>query len=112
MFFHQLKLHGMDHSFKQLIEELQIMWDKYGIPYNKRKKLLLVEIEMVSLLMCDVLPCNYSEQGIWLNDMSQGQYYNYFRDKNVDSGRKKWLDLLSISTAVKPLSRLRKKWAC
>ena len=112
MFFHQLKLHGMDHSFKQLIEELHKMWDEYGIPHNKRKKLLLVEIEMVSLLMCDVLPCNYSEQGIWLNDMSQGQYYNYFRDKNVDSGRKKWLDLLSISTAVKPLSRLRKKWAC
>ena len=62
----------MDHSFKQLIEELQIMWGNYGIPYNKRNKLLLVEIEMVSLLMCDALPCNYSEQGIWLNDMSQG----------------------------------------
>ena len=74
------------------------MWDKYGIPYNKRKKLLLVEIEMVSLLMCDVLPCNYTNQGIWLNGMSQGQYYNYFKDQNIDSGRKKWLDLLSIST--------------
>ena len=54
MFFHQFKLHRMDHSFKQLIEELQVMWDRYGIPYNKRKKPLLVEIEMVSLLyvMC------------------------------------------------------------
>ena len=98
MFFHQLKLHGMDHSFKLLIQELQEMWDEYGIPYNKRKKLLLVEIEMVSLLMCDVLPCNYSEQGIWLNDISQGQYYNYFKDINVDIGRKKWLDLLTTAT--------------
>ena len=81
MFFHQLKLHRMDHSFKKLLEELHLMWDEYGIPYNKRKRLLLVEVEMVSLLMCDVLPYNYSEQGIWVNDKSQGQYYNFFRNK-------------------------------
>ena len=81
MFFNQIKLHGIDHSFKKLIEELHLMWDEYGIPYNKRKRLLLVEIEMVSLLMCDVLPYNYSEQGIWVNDKSQGQYYNFFRNK-------------------------------
>ena len=98
MFFHQLKLHGMDHSFKKLYEELNTMWDEYGIPYNKRKKLLLVEIEMVSLLMCDVLPSNYSEQGIWVNDESQGQYYQFFKDKNVDTGRKKWLDLIGYTT--------------
>ena len=65
MFFHQLKLHAMYHSFKKLVEELHLTWGEYGIPYNKRKRLLLVEIEMVSLLMCDVLPYNYSEQGIW-----------------------------------------------
>ena len=74
------------------------MWDQYGIPYNKRRKLLLVELEMVSLLMCDVLPSNYSEQGIWVNDTSQGKYYNYFKDKDVDSGRKKWFNLLGITT--------------
>ena len=61
MFFNQIKLHRMDHSFKILIEELYLMWDEYGIPYNKRKRLLLVKIEMVSLLMCDVLPYNHSE---------------------------------------------------
>ena len=60
MFYNQIKLHGMDHSFKKLIEELHLMWDEYGIPYNKRKRLLLVEIEMVSLLMCDVLPYSYT----------------------------------------------------
>ena len=76
MFFYQLKLHEMDHSFKKLLEELHLMWNESGIPYNKRKRLLLVEVEMVSLLMCDVLPYNYSEQGIWVNDKSQGQYYN------------------------------------
>ena len=89
MFFHQLKLHGMDQSFKQLYEELNEIWDQYGVPYNKRKKLLLVEIEMISLLMCDVLPLNYREQGIWVDDISQGQYYQFFKDKLVDSGCKK-----------------------
>ena len=28
MFFNQIKLHGMDHSFKKLIEELHLMWDE------------------------------------------------------------------------------------
>ena len=87
MFYNQIKLHGIYHSFKRSIEELHL--DEYGIPYNKRKILLLVEIEMVSLLMCDVLPYKYSEQGIWVNDKSQGQHYNYFRNKDVDSGRKR-----------------------
>ena len=98
MFFQQLKEHGMVQSFKKLYEELHIVWDEYGIPYNKRKKLLLVEIEMISLLLCDVLPCNYSEQGIWVGDQSQGSYYNFFKDKNVDSGHKKWYDLLGSTT--------------
>ena len=87
----------MDNSFKKLYKELHLILDEYGIPYNKSRKLLLVEIEMISLLMCDVLPYNYIEQGIWLNDESQGQYYSFFKDKIVDTGRKKWLDLLSMS---------------
>ena len=41
--------------------------------------------------MCDALPSNYSEQGIWVDDTSQDQYYN-FKDKDVDSGRKKWFN--------------------
>ena len=61
MFFQQLKQHVMEQSFNTLYEELNIVWDEHGIPYNKRKKLLLVEIEMISLLICDVLPYNYSE---------------------------------------------------
>ena len=64
IFYDQLKKNGMEHSFKDLYQKLNYLWDEYGIPYNKRKKLLLVEIEMVSLLMCDVLPSNYSEQGV------------------------------------------------
>ena len=46
MFYNQLKLDGMDNSFKKLYKELHLIWDEYGIPYNKRRKLLLVEIEM------------------------------------------------------------------
>ena len=88
MFFHQSKLHGMGNSFKKLYKELNMIWDEYGIPYKKRRKQLLVEIEIISLLMCDVVPCNYTEQGIWLNDESQGQYYVVFKDKIIDIGRK------------------------
>ena len=36
IFSHQLKQHGMDQSFKTLYEELHIVWDEYGIQYNKR----------------------------------------------------------------------------
>ena len=98
LFYHQLKLHGMDNSFKELFSMLNEMWDAHGIPYNKRYNLLLVEVEMVSLLMCDILPCNYSEQGLWVDDPSQGKYYEFFKDKNVETGRKKWYDLLGKST--------------
>ena len=31
----------MEQSFKTLYEELHVIWDEYGIPYNKRKKLKL-----------------------------------------------------------------------
>ena len=88
LFYNQLKKNGMEHSFKDLYQKLNYLWDKYGIPYNKRKKLLLVEIEMVSLIMCDVLPSNYSEQGIWVDDDSKGKFYTLFKDKNVDTDRK------------------------
>ena len=90
----------MEHSFKDLYQKLNYLWDENGIPYNKRKKLLLVEIEIVFLLMCDVLPSNYSEQGIWVDDESQGKFYTFFKDKNVDTGRKKWYDLLTPSTII------------
>ena len=54
----------MEYSFKDLYQKLNYLLDEYGIPYNKRKEMLLVEIEMVSLLMCDIPPSNYSEHGI------------------------------------------------
>ena len=52
---------------------------------------------MVSLLMCDVLPSNYSEQGIWVDDESQDKFYTFFKDKNVDTCQKKWYGLLTPS---------------
>ena len=81
MFYNQLKKNGIEHSFQELFEKLNYLWDEYDIPYNKRRKLLLVEIGMVSLIIYDVLPCTYSEQGILVDDESQGQYYNFFRTK-------------------------------
>ena len=45
--------------------------------------------------MCDVLPCNYSEQGIWVDDESKWQYYNFLKDKDVEKGCKKWYDLIT-----------------
>ena len=50
---------------------------------------------MLSILHYTKVPI---EQVILLNDGSQGQYYEYFKDKNVDTRRKKWLDLFSMST--------------
>ena len=64
----------MDQFFNILYTELHIVCDKHGIPYNTRKKLLLVKIEMVSLPMSDVLLYDYSEQGIWVGNKSQGKY--------------------------------------
>ena len=60
----------MDHSFKELYEESHTVPDEYAIPSDKRKKLVPIEIEMFLLLMWDVLPYNYSKQGIWIHDRS------------------------------------------
>ena len=50
----------MNNSFKEFFEFLNHMWDKDSITYNKRYNLLLVEIEMVTLSMCEILPYNYT----------------------------------------------------
>ena len=52
---------------------------------------------MISLLMCDVLPCNYTEQGIWLNNESQGQYYGFFKVKLlILEERNGWIYYLNL----------------
>ena len=84
LFYNQLKKNGIQHSFEDLYQKLNKLWDEYDIPYNKRRKVLLVEIEMVSPIMCDVLPSNYSEEGFQVDDGSQGRFYVFFKDKNVD----------------------------
>ena len=33
-----------------------------------------------------------------MTKVKQGQYYNFFRNEDVDSGRKRWLDLLTKTT--------------
>ena len=72
--------------------------DEHVIPCNKRRVLLFVGIEMILLLLCDVLLCNYSKQGIWMDEENQGQSFGFFKDKSVDAGRNILLDLLSMSS--------------
>ena len=66
------------------------MWDKKGISYNKRYNLLLVEIEMVSHLMCDLVPFIYTEKDLWFGKLSQEKTIS--QGKYVITGHKKWFD--------------------
>ena len=59
---------------------------------------MIVELEFTSLLMCDVLPKNYKEQGIWVNDPSQGRYYKFFSNLDIHQARRKWLNIISYDT--------------
>ena len=73
----------------KLYEFLQEHWDALGIPYKNRHKLMIIELEFASLLMCDILPKNYKDQGIWVNDPSQGRFYKFFSSLNVHEARRK-----------------------
>ena len=47
--------------------------------------------------MCDVLSCNSTEHGIWLNDESQGQYHGFFKDKLlILEERNGWIYYLNL----------------
>ena len=65
------------------------MWDTHDIPYNKRYNLLLVDIEMVSLLMCGILPYNYSKHMLY-GKMTpvKGNTTNYSRTKMLKLGKR------------------------
>ena len=43
-------------------------------------------------VICDVLPKNYKEQGIWINDPRQGRFYNFFSNLNLHEAWRKWLN--------------------
>ena len=67
MFYNQLMTNNMTIGWNKLYKFLQEHWDALGIPYKNRHKLMTTELEFASLLMCDVLPKNYKEQGIWVD---------------------------------------------
>ena len=95
MFYQQLKMNNLEHGFKLIYEELHDIYDNWGIPYKNRHLLFNKEIEYISLLMHDVLPYNYSEQGIWCGDTSLSNYFKFFdKNDNITVARKKWLDFL------------------
>ena len=83
MFYNQLVPNNMTIGWNKLYKFLQEYWDTLGIPYKNRHKLMIIKLEFVSLLMCDVLPKNYKEQCIWVNDPSQGRYYKFFSNLNA-----------------------------
>ena len=118
MFYNQLMTNNMTIGWNKLYEFLQEHWDALGIPYKNRHKLMTTELEFASLLMCDVLPKNYKEQGIWVNDPSQGRYYKFFSGLNIHEARRKWLNIISydcylwfwnIYAGSKPISTLNDK---
>ena len=64
IFYNQLITIKMTIGWNKLYIFLQEYWDALGIPYKNRHKLMIIELEFALLLMCDVLPKNYKEQGI------------------------------------------------
>ena len=64
MLGYQLSKNGLMPAFKHLWQELEELYDLWNIPFKNRKKLLIKELEVVSLYLHDVLPFNYTEQGV------------------------------------------------
>ena len=95
MFGHSLIKNGYMHSFRELYQELDDYYDTWAIPYRNRKPLFVKEIEQISLLIFDILPENYVEQGVWPNDTPQGRWSTFLnKQDNIHQARNKWLQLL------------------
>lgn len=58
-------------------------------------KLMIVEMEFISLLMSNVLPKTYKEQGIWVNDPSQGRHSKFFSNLDIHQAGRKWFNIIS-----------------
>ena len=85
MFYNQLSINNMAIGWNTVYKFLQQHWDALGIPYIyiNGNKLMIIEMEFISLLMCDVLPKKYKEQGIWINEPSQGRHYKFFSKLDI-----------------------------
>ena len=93
---YQLKTNNLDHAWKTLYTEINKQCNVLGIPYKFRNKMFIKELEYLSLIMHDVLPYNYQEQGIFPQDKSISSYKIFFsEDDSLSVARKKWLTFLN-----------------
>ncbi len=75
LFYHQIKKNGYTHAWKETYCRVNAQYNTLGIPYRNRIKLYQREIEFLSLLLHDVLPENYHNQGIQPNDITVSCYH-------------------------------------
>ena len=95
MLGYQLSKNGLMPAFKHLWQELEELYDLWNIPFKNRKKLLMKELEVVSLYLHDVLPFNYTEQGIWVVDEANGKWHKFLnKNDSIEVARAKWMALL------------------
>ena len=95
MAYQQLRLNNFSHAWKELYTKINAQCNSLGVPYKHRAKLLTKELEFLSLLLHDVLPYNFSEQGIFPGDKNVSSYSLFFsEDDPLSVACKKWLDFL------------------
>ena len=70
MIYKQLKSNNLSHAWKQIYQDVNEYCTEYSIPNDYRVKLFIKELEYLSLYIHDILPINYQEQGIHLDDPS------------------------------------------
>ena len=93
--FHQMKVNGYEHAWKDKYIKINIQYNALGITYKTRIKLYQKEMEFLSLLLHDIMPKNYSKQGIFPNDVTVSYYQLFFSPKDpINIARKKWYDYL------------------
>jgi len=95
LFYHQMKKNGYAHAWKEAYTRTNNQCNALGIPYKNRMKLYQKEIEYLSLMLHDVLPENYHNEGIYPNDISVSHHHLFFSpDDSINIARKKWYDYL------------------
>ncbi len=95
MFYYQLKTNGYTHAWKEIYTKINAQCNALGIPFKNRMALYLKEIEYLSLLLHDILPSNYSEQGMVPGDTSTSSHHTFFSQKDsITIAHKKWYDIL------------------
>ena len=84
------------HAWKQIYQDVNEFCNDYDMPNRSRIKVFIEEMEYISLYVHNVLPLNYNEQSIYLDDKSMSKYTIFFNKHNsLPVARKKWYDYIS-----------------